>query len=50
MKPLTSLLMALMLAPSVGGSPPSEEFVIKAIQESEEITGILEAVMERLYH
>ena len=40
MKPPTSLLMG----PSVGASPSSEEFVIKAIQESEEITGIQEAV------
>ena len=47
MKPLTSLLMALMLAPSVEASPSSEEFVIKAIQESEEITGIHEAVPVR---
>ena len=30
MKPLTSLLMA----PSVGASPSSEEFVIEAIQEA----------------
>ena len=47
MKPLTSLLMALLLVPSVGASPNSEEFVIKAIQESEEITGILEAAVDR---
>ena len=47
MKPLTSLLMALLLVPSVGASPNSEEFVIKAIQESEEITGIQEAVPVR---
>ena len=46
MKPLTSLLMALLLVPSVGASPNSEEFVIKAIQESEEITGILEAAVD----
>ena len=47
MKPLTSLLMALMLAPSVEANPSSEEFVIKAIQESEEIKGIQEAVPVR---
>ena len=47
MKPLTSLLMALMLAPSVEANPSSEEFVIKAIQESEEITRIQEAVPVR---
>ena len=40
MKPLTLLLMALFLGPSVGASPSSEEFVIEAIQENEEITGI----------
>ena len=34
MKPLTSLLLALMLASSVGASPSSEEFVIEAIQEA----------------
>lgn len=34
MKPLTSLLSALMLASSVGASPSSEEFVIEAIQEA----------------
>ena len=34
MKPLTSLLLALMLASSVGASPSSEEFVIEAIQET----------------
>ena len=47
MKPVTSLLMALMLAPSVEANPSSEEFVIKAIQESEEITRIQEAVPVR---
>ena len=40
MKPLTSLLG---LAPSVGASPSSEEFVIRAIRESEETTVIQEA-------
>ena len=39
MKPLTSLLMP----PSVGASPSSEEFVIRAIRESEETTVIQEA-------
>ena len=43
MKPLTSLLFALMLASSVGASPSSEEFVIRAIRESEETTAIQEA-------
>ena len=42
MKPLTSLVMALLLGPSVGASPNTEEFVIEAIQESEEITVIHE--------
>ena len=37
------MLMELMLAPSVGASPSSEEFVIRAIRESEEITVIQEA-------
>ncbi len=44
MKPLTSLVMALLLGPSVGASPSSEEFVIEPIQESEEVTRIQEAV------
>ena len=43
MKPLTSLLLALMLASSVGASPSSEEFVIRAIRESEETRLIQEA-------
>ncbi|WP_370624147.1 hypothetical protein [Synechococcus sp. MU1643] len=43
MKPLTSLLLALMLASSVGASPRSEEFVIRAIRASEETTVIQEA-------
>ena len=43
MKPLTSLLMA----PSVGASPSSEEFVIRAIRESEETTVIQEAAPVR---
>ena len=43
MKPLTSLVMALLLGPSVEASPSREEFVIEATQESEEITGIQEA-------
>ena len=42
MKPLTSLQMTLMLAPSVGASPSSEEFVIRSIRESEETTVIQE--------
>ena len=40
MKPLTSLLFALMLASSVGASPSSEEFVIRASRE--EVTVKLE--------
>ena len=44
MKPLTSLVMALLLGPSVVASPSSEEFVIEPIQESEEITRIQEAI------
>ena len=47
MKPLTSLLLALMLASSVGASPSSEEFVIRAIRESEETTAIQEAAPVR---
>ena len=47
MKPLTLLLMALFLGPSVGASPSSEEFVIEAIQDNEEITGIQEAAPVR---
>ena len=47
MKPLTLLLMALFLDPSVGASPSSEEFVIEAIKENEEITGIQEAAQVR---
>ena len=43
MKPLTSQ----MLAPSVGASPSSEEFVIRAIRESEETTLIQEAAPVR---
>ena len=35
--------MALILGLSVGASPSSEESVIEAIQENEEITGIQEA-------
>lgn len=37
MKPLTSLVMALLLGPSVGASPSSAEFLIEAIKESKEI-------------
>ena len=47
MKPLTLLLMALFLGPSVGTSPSSEEFVIEAIQKNEEITGLQEAALVR---
>ena len=47
MKPLTLLLMALFLGPSVEASPSSEEFVIEAIQENEEITRIEEAAAVR---
>ena len=47
MKPLSLLLMALLLGPSVGASPSSEEFVIESIQENEEITGIQEAAPVR---
>ena len=47
MKPLTSLLLALMLASSVGASPSSEEFVIRAIRESEETTVIQETAPVR---
>ena len=49
MKPLTSLLLALMLASSVGASPSSEEFVIRAIRESEETTVIQEAARSGPY-
>jgi rare lipoprotein A len=47
MKPLTLLLMALFLGHSVGASSSSEEFVIEAIQENEEITEIQEAAAVR---
>ena len=47
MKPLTLLLMALFLGPCVGASPSSEEFVIEAIQENEEITRIQEGAAVR---
>ena len=47
MKPLTSLLLGLMLASSVGASPSSEEFVIRAIRESKETTVIQEAAPVR---
>ena len=47
MKPLTLLLMALFLGPSVGASPSSEEFVIEAIQGNEKNTGIQEAAAVR---
>ena len=40
MKPLTSLVMALLLGPAVGASPSSEEFLIEAIQEGKEIPEI----------
>ena len=42
-EPLTSLLLALMLASSVGASPSSEKFVIRAIREREVTTVIQEA-------
>ena len=42
MKPLKSLVMALLLGHSVRANPSREEFVIEAIQESEEVTGIQE--------
>ena len=35
MKPLTLLLMALLLGPSVGASPSSEEFVIEDLEDGE---------------
>jgi len=47
MKPLTSLVMAVLLGPSVGASPSRKEFVIEAIEESEEITGIHETATVR---
>ena len=48
MQPLTWLVLALLICPSVGASPNSEEFVIKAIQEGEEITGIQAAGLRPL--
>ena len=38
MKPLTSLVMALLIAPSVEASPSGEEFVIETIEESKQMT------------
>ena len=38
MKPLTGLMLALLLAPSVEASPSSEDFVIETIEEGEQIT------------
>ena len=38
MKPLTGLMLALVLAPSVEASPSGEDFVIETIEESEQIT------------
>ena len=44
MKPLSGLMLALLLAPSVGASPSGEDFVIETIDESEEITASRQAV------
>ena len=44
MKPLTGLMLALLLAPSVEASPSGEDFVIETIEESEEITTTQQAV------
>jgi len=44
MKPLTGLVLTLLLAPSVGASPSGEEFRIETIKESEHITAIRQAV------
>ena len=43
MKPLTWLVLALLLPPSVEASPSGEEFVIETIKESEQITAIQQA-------
>jgi len=44
MKPLNGLMLALLLAPSVGASPSGEDFVIETIDESEQITASRQAV------
>ena len=44
MKPLTWLVLALLLAPSVRASPSGEDFVIETIKESEQISAIQQAV------
>ena len=44
MKPLTGLMLALLLAPSVEASPSGEDFVIETIEESEQITTTQQAV------
>ena len=40
MKPLTWLVLALLICPSVGASPNGEEFVVEDIEKSEGITAI----------
>ena len=44
MKPLSGLMLALLLAPPVGASPSGEDFVIETIDESEQITASRQAV------
>ena len=40
MKPLTGMVLALLLAPSAGASPSSEEFVIKDIEQTKGISRV----------
>ena len=40
MQPLTWLVLALLICPSVGASPNGEEFLLEDIQKSKEITEI----------
>ena len=44
MNPLTGLMLALLLAPSVGASPSGADFVIETIEESEQITASQQAL------
>ena len=47
MKPLTWLVLALVVAPAVGASPNGEEFMVETIEESEPIKAILEVAPVR---
>ena len=47
MQPLTWLVLTLLVVPAAGASPSSEDFVIEAIQESEQINGMQKTVPVR---